>query len=56
MNFLALFAESPEAEKLFGLEIPENVFWGIVIAVIAVVVLVVAAFIAKGFFDELKKK
>lgn len=37
---------------LFGFEVPTIAF----VAVIVVVVLAVLVFIAKGFFDELKKK
>jgi len=37
---------------IFGLQVPALVFW----VVIALVVLVVIGFIAKGFLDEMKKK
>jgi hypothetical protein len=53
MEYLALFAEP---QKLFGQDVPTEVFWGVVIAVIVIAVLVVVGFVAKGFFDELKKK
>jgi hypothetical protein len=53
MNVLTLFAENP---TLFGLEVSETVFWGVIIAVVVIAVLAVVGFIAKGFFDELKKK
>jgi hypothetical protein len=52
MEYLALFS----FRELFTIEVPDNVFWGIVIGVIVVAVLVIVGFIAKGFFDELKKK
>jgi ABC-type lipoprotein release transport system permease subunit len=52
MEYLALFS----SRELFTIEVPDNVFWGIVIGVIAVAVLVVVGFIAKGFVDEMKKK
>jgi hypothetical protein len=54
MEYLALFAEEPTT--LFGLEVSEGVFWGVIVAVIVIAVLVVVGFIAKGFIDELKKK
>jgi hypothetical protein len=41
---------------IFNIEVPDEVFWGVVIAVIAIAVLAIVIFIAKGFFDELKKK
>jgi hypothetical protein len=42
--------------ELFTFEVSETVFWVVVIAVIVIAVLAVVGFIAKGFFDELKKK
>ncbi|NLG10022.1 MAG: hypothetical protein GX562_00605 [Coriobacteriaceae bacterium] len=39
-------------EKLFGFPIPDFALW----IGIGVIVLVVLAFILKGFFDEMKKK
>jgi ABC-type protease/lipase transport system fused ATPase/permease subunit len=41
---------------LFNVEVSDTVFWGVIVTVIAIAVLVVVGFIAKGFFDELKKK
>lgn len=38
--------------ELFGFEIPAIAVW----IVLALVVIAVICFIAKGFFDELKKK
>jgi hypothetical protein len=52
MEYLALFS----SRELFNIEVSDSVFWGIIIAVIVVAILVVVGFIAKGFFDELKKK
>jgi uncharacterized membrane protein len=39
-------------EQLFGFPIPDFVLW----IGVGVIVLVIIAFILKGFFDELKKK
>ncbi|MDR1013484.1 MAG: hypothetical protein LBL86_00655 [Coriobacteriales bacterium] len=41
---------------LFTFEVSDTVFWVVVIALIVIAVLAVVGFIAKGFFDELKKK
>lgn len=38
--------------SLFGFEVPMAVIW----AIVAIIVVVVVAFIAKGFIDEMKKK
>ncbi len=38
--------------SLFGFQIPVWVIW----VIVAVIVLLVIIFIAKGFFDEMKKK
>ena len=37
--------------ELFGIQIPMAAIW----VVVAIVVIVVVAFIAKGFMDEMKK-
>lgn len=37
---------------LFGFEIPMEAIW----VIVAIVVLVIVIFIAKGFVDEMKKK
>ncbi|MDR3053707.1 MAG: hypothetical protein LBU48_07600 [Coriobacteriales bacterium] len=50
---LAATVEEPTwLEKLFGVPIPDYVIW----IALGVIVLVVIAFILKGFFSELKKK
>jgi uncharacterized membrane protein len=57
MEYLALFAESPAEEPLlFGITVSDTVFWGVIIAVVVIAVATIVGFIAKGFFDELKKK
>lgn len=38
--------------SLFGLEVPMEAIW----VVVAIIVLIVVIFIAKGFVDEMKKK
>jgi ABC-type lipoprotein release transport system permease subunit len=45
-------AEPSIIEKAIGFPIPDIAIW----IAIGVVVLVIIIFIAKGFFDELKKK
>ena len=37
--------------ELFGMQVPIEAIW----AIVAVVVLVIVVFIAKGFMDEMKK-
>ena len=37
---------------LFGMNIPMEAVW----AIVAVIILIVVIFIAKGFIDEMKKK
>lgn len=37
--------------ELFGMPVPPEAIW----AVVAIVVLVIVVFIAKGFMDEMKK-
>ena len=39
------------AMSLFGFEVPMEAIW----AIVAIVVLVIVVFIAKGFMDEMKK-
>ncbi len=38
--------------ELFGIQIPMAAIW----VVVAIVVILIIAFIAKGFMDEMKKK
>jgi hypothetical protein len=45
-----------EGHTLFGFEVSDTVFWGVIIAIILIVVAVVVLSIGKGFFDEMKKK
>ncbi|MDR2587566.1 MAG: hypothetical protein LBC23_04825 [Coriobacteriales bacterium] len=52
MEYLTLFADS----KLFGFDVPDWLFWTVVIGIAVIAVLAIVGFIAKGFFDELKKK
>ena len=37
--------------ELFGIEVPMTAIW----VVVAIIVLVIVVFIAKGFMDEMKK-
>ncbi len=37
---------------IFGLEVPMWVIW----VIVAIIVIIIVAFIAKGFYDEMKKK
>ena len=37
--------------ELFGMQVPIETIW----AIVAIVVLVIVVFIAKGFMDEMKK-
>jgi hypothetical protein len=55
MEYLALFLDE-EPFTLFTFAVSDGVFWGVIVGVIVIAVLVVVGFIAKGFFDELKKK
>jgi hypothetical protein len=50
----AVAEDDPTA--LFGIDLTDTMFWGIVAAVIAIAVLVIVIFIAKGFVAEMKKK
>lgn len=38
--------------ELFGIMVPAWVIW----VVVAIIILLIVIFIAKGFFDEMKKK
>jgi hypothetical protein len=56
MKSLALFLTLFEGPTIFNIEVSDTVFWTVIIVVIVIAVLAVIGFIAKGFFDELKKK
>jgi uncharacterized membrane protein (DUF485 family) len=45
-----------EGKELFTIPVSDTVYWGVIIAIVIIVVVVVVASIAKGFFNEMKKK
>ncbi|MDR1184364.1 MAG: hypothetical protein LBK67_06160 [Coriobacteriales bacterium] len=45
-----------EGKELFTIPVSDEVYLGVIIAVVVIIVAVVVVSIGKGFFDEMKKK
>ncbi len=51
MRFRALEQKGVISMSIFGFDVPMEAIW----IIVAVIVLIIIAFIAKGFIDEMKK-